>query len=212
MLRALLTNFGDRPVVFWLDQLSIDQSDSAQKVQATANMDTIYRNASKVLILLEDFDINPDAERSLQLLATNPLVPESTSSNRMHLSGLVLPENVSSWCSQGITQHLYQFIEFFFRCIWFTRAWCNQEYQLNAHRTYLFVGHINDHYLSSVCGHPGFLTFGSGVGTNNSGDISRLYLALLFVELERLGCSHLRDIISIALNTSGIFLSFVGDV
>jgi hypothetical protein len=229
MLKTMVASFEDGPPIFWLDQSCINQEDSSQKVQAIANMDTIYRNASKVLILLEDFDINPDAERSLHMLAVGSPEPENATSGNVYLSESVLEANFSSCFAQGKPKHLHEFVEEFFDCYrWFARAWCSQEYQLNAKRTFLVVSH-NFQYVAldftffleflvqagetdDISTHPVLQMYAFGAGSSDTDVASRLDLPSVFVELENVHCFYLGDIISIALNTSGIFLTFVGEV
>lgn len=195
-------------------------------------MDTIYRNASNNLILLEDLDIAPDVERALRTLAGNPTEPESTARRRMHLSDSALSVNFSSCHKQGLIEYMYKMMEGVAQCRWFSRAGCSHEYHLNPARTFLFVGHTYDcltlqstffpafYQLSAriddsdrdVYLKPVFQSLSSGVGASSPVDIHDLNFALLFVELEKLACSQRRDIVSIALNTSGIFLRFKGEV
>lgn len=233
MLSALLCCVEDEEGI-WIDQLSIDQNNLRQKAHAVANMDTIYRNASRVLILLEDFDIGSDVEETLNLLAGTPNEPGNITGERIYVSRTAFAENFSTFFVQDVMETLYAFIEKVFdNCRWFERAWCHQEYQLNAGRLFIFVGHTHscialpsqffmDFEAESVEAggdenhdlylHPQFQTFTSGIGLNNPDEISQLNLPLLFVELSELSCSYFRDIVSIALNTSGLFLSFNADI
>ncbi|KAH8758151.1 heterokaryon incompatibility protein-domain-containing protein [Hyaloscypha finlandica] len=231
MLRALLCCTKDGEAV-WIDQLCIDQNDSKQKAHAIANMDTIYRNASRVLILLEDLDISPDVERSLHLLASTPTELENITSEGMYVSRTAFAENFSTCFAQGTTTNLFNFSADVFNCRWFTRAWCCQEYQLNAERIFIYVGckyrcvalnsrfFMDFHYESAQASgethdlytHPEFQKFSFGIGLNEPDEITQFSLFLLFVELEELSCFYLRDLVSITLNMSGLFLSFNKDI
>lgn len=46
-------------------------------------MDTIYRNAREVVVLLEDLDMSLEVEQFLILLATTPVSEGSIISNRL---------------------------------------------------------------------------------------------------------------------------------
>jgi hypothetical protein len=181
-------------------------------------MDTIYRNVIQVLILLEDLDIRPDVERSLNLLTSTPTEPENITSEMMYVSPTAFAENFSTCFAQGTTMNLFDFSAEVFDCRWFTRAWCCQEYQLNAKRLFIFVGHkypclalasqfFMDFQSKSVQASgdahdlyilPRFQMFSFGIGLNDPDEISQLNLSLLFVELENLSCFYFRDIVSIA--------------
>ncbi|KAH7074975.1 heterokaryon incompatibility protein-domain-containing protein [Paraphoma chrysanthemicola] len=234
MLRALLSCVDAREAI-WIDQLCIDQQDQSQKALAISSMDTIYRNALRVLILLEDFDIDVEVERSLNLLADSPAEPENITTEKIYITPTAFSENYSTCFTHGSTASLVQFsVDLFDTCRWFSRAWCCQEYQLNKERIFLFVGHkspclaldstffTNFHAqysqtdtasgLDGLDLHPGFQMFSFGIGVNHPDEFNQFILPSLFVELERLQCLHLRDIISIVLNTTGIFLSFDKDV
>jgi hypothetical protein len=141
MLRALLSCVNDESA-FWMDQLSIDQENPEEKARVIAAMDTLCRNASRVLMLLEDLDIAPDVEQSLRLLASTPSEPENVSREHIYLSEDALAENFSTCFAQGATTSLFDFSEQVFEnCRWFKRAWCRHEYQLNINRMFCFVGH-----------------------------------------------------------------------
>lgn len=72
-------------------------------------MDTVCRNASGVLILLEDFDITPDAERYLRMLAVGALESKNTTSRSFHLSESTIAANFSSCFNHDIAEILYSF-------------------------------------------------------------------------------------------------------
>ena len=216
-----------------MDQLCIDQEDAVQKAQVVANMDTIYRNASRILILLEDLDIKPDMEQVLELMAHSPSEPENDA-DRDRQRRSAFEENYAECVARGLTKSLFSFAKMVFtRCRWFQRAWCFHEYQLSAERTFVFVGHNRscisleqwffyalfrettapkDYEVPDIFMHLVFARFTDGIGLNHPDEIEQHNLPLLFVELDSLLCFLLKDLISIALNTSGIFLGFDHDV
>lgn len=241
MLRALLSNLKDGEA-FWIDQLCIDQNKSEQKAHAIANMDTIYRNANRVLVLLEDVDMDQDVERSFKLLATTLSEPEGIPSDELYLSENAFAENFESCFAQGLMIHLVNFSQEVFDCRWFTRAWCCQEYQLSTDREFIFVGHeyscvaLNSNFfrdflnnlehsidqdesgnledaLSDLSVRPEFQRFSFGIGvdrTDSKWADRRTHL--VFFELTLLSCFYERDAVSIALNISGLPLSFGKDI
>lgn len=231
MLRALLC-YVENGEAIWMDQLCIDQNNLKQKAHAIANMDTIYRNAQQVVVLLEDLDISPDVEQSLSLLAATPTGKGNIRNDRLCVSRDKVEQNFSTCFAQGSTMNLFSFAYDVFDCRWFTRAWCCQEYQLNANRSFVFVGHtyscvalaskffmdfhsesddagLGSHDLYTL---PAFQMFSFGIGVNEPHEMSEFDLFHLFVELERMSCLYLRDIVSVALNASGLFLSFNSDI
>ena len=227
MLRALLSLLGDDDAV-WVDQLCIDQNDSEQKAHAIANMDTIYRNAFYVLVLLEDLDVSLDVEQALDLLASTPGEPEKIDTDFIYLSTSELEEKFPRCYSLGVIEPLFGFLDKVLDCRWFGRAWCCQEYQLNDIRAFVFVGRkypciampyrffsVFRDALSSVqvnlfkrVKSLRLETFTFGIGRNAPEQTKELEMFQLFTELERLSCLLFQDIVSIALNTSGLFLSF----
>lgn len=232
MLKAMLGRMTHREAI-WMDQLCIDQEDAVQKAQVVANMDTIYRNASRILILLEDLDIKPDMEQVLELMARSPSEPENDA-DRDRQRRSAFEENYAECVARGLTKSLFSFAKMVFtRCRWFQRAWCFHEYQLSAERTFVFVGHNRscisleqwffyalfrettapkDYEVPDIFMHLVFARFTDGIGLNHPDEIEQHNLPLLFVELDSLLCFLLKDLISIALNTSGTFLGFDHDV
>jgi hypothetical protein len=66
---------------------------------------------------------------------------------------------------------------------------------------------VQDLYLDPV-----FQAFSMGIGINDPDRMDRVNPPFLFFEFENMSCFLRRDIVSICLNTSGIPLTFNGDV
>jgi hypothetical protein len=215
----------------WIDQVCIDQDNEEEKANAVQNMDTIYRSASDVIILLEDVNISMTEEEALGALI------DSLTRNNVELILLHsedAEENLHHISEEGLS-HLIAFTCQFFSARWFSRAWCIHEYQLNANRTFLLPGYIRigiaiesqfftelQHKMDSIS--PGALTdalvseelnFGPytyGTGLRTPEEMISGNMFEVFRDISKLDCSVLSDKISIALNITGLRLSFHGSL
>ncbi|KAI8936607.1 hypothetical protein NX059_007006 [Plenodomus lindquistii] len=166
-------------------------------------MDTIYRNARRVLILLENLDIESDTEQSVKTLIGIPHESENVTSEGMYISQAAnTGETAEPFTDRTEARALDFLIRVFDDCRWFKRAWCCQEYQLNAERTFILVGHEYD----GISLPSQFFVSLEDIFVKAFGDDHELYSYPTF--LSELSCSYYEDIISIALNASGLLLSF----
>ncbi|KAL7922257.1 heterokaryon incompatibility domain-containing protein [Trichoderma austrokoningii] len=103
----------DRPRILWIDTLSIDQSNLAERNHQVSLMAAIYSNATNVAIYLGEASENSELAIDFIMECDQP------SSNKNSLSYVK---------SESLIQALYSF---FFRP-WFTRVWVIQEVILPA--------------------------------------------------------------------------------
>lgn len=71
MLRNVLLLRNSAEDGIWIDQVCIDQKNESEKADAIQNMDTIYRNADHVVILLEDIEISMSEEKAMGVMANS---------------------------------------------------------------------------------------------------------------------------------------------
>lgn len=207
------------PFTIWIDQLCINQQDAEEKFHAIANMDTIYQNASYVCIILEDLDFTPLEDSAFETWFRGD---DSWTGRNPPRRKLRHEDWVKS--STQIT-HLFSALYRIYRSRWFKRAWCRQEFLLQLHR-HLFIatkkrgcglydmGEIEKFRQDSYDKLKNMLPSGfheKEKTIEKYMGFTVLGLRHCFVRLESLQCTWRKDIISIALNTSGIRLSFKGD-
>lgn len=231
----------------WIDQICIDQDNPDQKLHAIANMDTIYRNASEVCILLEDVDLSYYDELALSNSKSHEQVSlgscadqvQFESSNYLEITEATLVEADKS-CTEdnfrdGFLKAFLGGTTRLFDSRWFERAWCRQEFLLSSQSVFVVIGREFDfvgfeplsfrhipglwkkHSISrnELFSNPYYKDFWLGISRRRNKQHEVKYgtscLFELFVRLANLGCTFRRDIVSVALNASGIRLSFHGN-
>jgi len=100
----------------WIDQICIDQKDSAEKISAVASMDALYASARLVFVALEDISLT-----------------YSEVSNLIDAFKQVAEDH--DWIlSSESARNVFTIVSKIFRARWFRRAWCFHEYHLAQNR------------------------------------------------------------------------------
>lgn len=189
-------------------------------------MDSVYRSARLVAIVLEDVDLSPDEERLLKLLASGYATGSSS---------LLILEAVHIWKERNRVpvKELHacpSLIDKIFDCRWTGRAWCYHEYLLIQDHVLLLSGRGGQCFvlqsrtvnfitsclkerdiIESAISHFGskstaFVHKGANVSQSDSTPFVRIWEAC------NRSCSYLKDLVSIGLNVADINLNFVGTV
>lgn len=145
----------------WLDKLCIKQSDEKEKGVALGVMDIIYRSARRMLILLEDVQLN-ESEQMVGNLYAKMYTAMSAHVREKGLGGQEKTEFISSFtlsksqeiqrqvkasCGYEASRVAGELVMKLLGANWFTRAWCAHESRIVPH-----LPHNN----------PLFLSFGPG--------------------------------------------------
>lgn len=107
----------------WIDQLCIDQSNSAEKALAVGSMDLVYRSARLVVVVLEDIVVDHADKQALRALMAT------------HERGEVWDARSKIDVSKQLVKVMWKI----FSARWFTRAWCGHELFLSDNHVF-FVG------------------------------------------------------------------------
>jgi hypothetical protein len=199
--------------------MHINQDDPDEKLHAVANMDAIYRNASRVCILLEDVSLHSSEALALRKWFHVDSIGQSARFTRyMHATdfGETAISPVSFFNAFQKIHHSR----------WFRRAWCRQEHVLSWSADYYLVdseGYCQDYNVADLEAfeQQAFKSFENVLPISVRARrlhiehglepmFARLPSELFeyFVRLNALECTYREDIVSIALNTSGIYLSY----
>jgi hypothetical protein len=113
----------------WFDQVCINQEDDSERIASLGAIDTIYKNASKVVVALDDIIVVPEEEQSLRYYVEQYSYSE-------------LPPDQHPNVGQSpplMRQHpiLLSFLERVLSSAWFERAWCAHEMKLG--RGHVFI-------------------------------------------------------------------------
>ncbi|RMZ68229.1 heterokaryon incompatibility het-6 [Pyrenophora seminiperda CCB06] len=111
---AILSAKGHHREGIWIDQICIEQNDSADKQRSVAAMDVIYRSCRRLLIVLEDVELT---EREARLSEVHNM-------QKIALDKSWLP-------SPEVRADFLSFYEKVNRARWWTRAWCLHEFNTN---------------------------------------------------------------------------------
>jgi hypothetical protein len=132
MFASLVDNMGPTEGL-WIDQSCIDQSNNEEKKLAIASMDLVYRNARRVVVLLEDISIEVHHfEAYMKWGDSISQENESTQNGNYHgwidsvapLKGLKLAPPA------GVLPSIKSLILRLLTARWFSRAWCVHEHHL----------------------------------------------------------------------------------
>ena len=131
LFQAAMGERADFTEGLWVDQMCIDQDSEVEKSVAIPTMAVLYRNASRVVVCLDD--VFMDEEEMLFLGQTllpeyaNPAVPIG-----------VFPHLNDPHPYMVANPVLYRFFGKICESRWFTRAWCSHEMRLAQwHRFYI---------------------------------------------------------------------------
>lgn len=235
MLKAGLVKWdaGPRPTsqfAIWIDQICINQKDADEKSKVIANMDMIYRNASEVGVLLEDLHITAEAESVLRLLHSG--AGDACSTDPLNLEKESIRENLKAGVDDYGLTSISEFLLAVYDSRWFKRAWCRHEYMLNKNVIFVCCGQVcpcitfdqgalsglsrklqqfNDFHGRDANLFSAYEDFSFGIYFASGYLAGKGTLLVVFVQLQLLHCSFIKDIISVSLNTTGIRLSFDGN-
>jgi hypothetical protein len=240
----------------WLDKVCIDQNDARDKIVHIGGMDLIYRSARRVIILLEDVQLDYDDEvagityaRMYQDMADAVATQKLEGQERSDFLDTYFPEMERKLESEGNPINTAAAKRFAIRLMtarWFSRAWCAHESRVAVHRRvdnplFLCYGHDGRvlqfefraiHYiamrLSDTDPAPSFMgkDVSSAMNDANPTTLRQLWWRMSklhggvgpnsssmqhVVNLFNFGCLKKGDLMSIALNTSGLPLYYKGD-
>lgn len=240
----------------WLDKLCIDQKNEDEKKVAIGSMDVIYRSARRLVILLEDVQLNKEEGKAGCLYAKffEDMAREVA---KQELSGMAKTNFLNTYFSgkenedeaKKIPENVRkQFIWKVLSARWFTRAWCAHESRVVPHlkvNNPLFLCFGSDGrvlsfeyrfilFFASRLGRieaethtVGALDFLSLINDPNPSSIQQLAwrMNMFFpdtspdvsimqqiLSISNFTCGEQGDLLSIALNTCGIPLSFRGSL
>ena len=143
MVNKILSLRGPENEGVWLDKLCIDQNENEdEKKIAIGSMDVIYRSARRLLILLEDVQLNEEEEKAGCLYAKffEDMAREVA---KQELSGMAKTNFLNTYFSgkenedeaKKIPENVRkEFIRKMLSARWFTRAWCAHESRIVPHR------------------------------------------------------------------------------
>ncbi|KAK4184207.1 heterokaryon incompatibility protein-domain-containing protein [Podospora australis] len=126
----------------WLDKLCINQKDTDDKTLHIASMDTIYRSARRLVILLEDVQLTNDEERAGLAYAgfyrdLSLAVKDMEGQEKAEFMRGYFPSREKSYGDNNPGRNLDAAKGFAVKMLsarWFTRAWCAHESRMHPHR------------------------------------------------------------------------------
>ncbi len=132
-----LRTSGDEGV--WLDKLCINQSDESEKAIAIGAMDVVYRSARRLVILLEDVQLDATEQKAAemyagcyknmeQLIIKNSIQCEAKTKfmrSNKYLTGF--NDELDMEAAQKLWEDARQFLKKLLTARWFSRAWCAHE-------------------------------------------------------------------------------------
>jgi hypothetical protein len=240
----------------WLDKVCIDQTDPRDKTVHIGGMDLIYRSARRVIILLEDVQLDYDDEaagityaRMYQDMSDAVMEQKLEGQEKSDFVDRYFPEREAKLESEGFPINAAAAKRFVIRILtarWFSRAWCAHESRVTIHRRvdnplFLCYGHDGRvlqfefraiHYiamrLSDTEPVPSLMgkDLTTAMNDPNPTALRQLWWRMSklhggpepnsssmqhVVSLLTFGCLKKGDLMSIALNTSGLPLYFKGD-
>jgi hypothetical protein len=110
----------------WIDQLCIDQSNEKEKAKAIPLMNLLYKNARRVVIVLEDIKITEEETRLLEELQACSVRREMVSFAK---------------CLETKAPTVWNLICRIGNARWFQRAWCSHEFHLCQDAVFIIPCH-----------------------------------------------------------------------
>lgn len=146
----------------WLDRLCINQADEAEKEIAIGAMDVVYRSARRLIILLEDIQLNASEQASGQMYARfykemadevreRGLDAPDRFADKIEFANAFFPnreEKLDAGDKHLIRAAAKPFVMKMLSARWYSRAWCSHESRVVRH-------------LKDKANNPVFLCFGS---------------------------------------------------
>ncbi|KAF2737074.1 hypothetical protein EJ04DRAFT_561935 [Polyplosphaeria fusca] len=120
----------------WFDQVCINQEDDFEKAAAIGAMDTIYKNARKVIVALEDVLAEESEELFLRWYAEQYEKSELPGHQQPHLG--MNPPFMQRF------PLLRSFFERMLGSAWFGRAWCAQELRMGRSIVFLVPSLVDE--------------------------------------------------------------------
>ncbi|VUC24119.1 unnamed protein product [Clonostachys rosea] len=253
MINAVMSLRSDLDEGVWLDKLCINQKDTREKKVHIGAMDTIYRSARRVIILLEDVQFTEEEERAGLVYTgfyhdlTRDVVGAEDKRTFMREYFPRRERDYRSETGTDVSATARRFCSRVLGGRWFSRAWCAHESRVAPHMKinnplFLCYGHdgrvlsfefrcIN--YISMyLCdSEPQVQRTGTEISDAMNDpepeslqqrwwrilrlvpeDLSDVSIMQHLIKILSFQCCHKQDLISIALNTSGIPLSFIGNL
>jgi hypothetical protein len=253
MIKAVMGLRSDPNEGVWLDKLCINQKNTREKKVHIGAMDTIYRSARRVIILLEDVQFTEEEERGGLVYTgfyhdlTREVVGVDDKRTFMREYFPRRERELQSEARRDISAAARRFCSRILGGRWFSRAWCAHESRVAPHLKinnplFLCYGHdgrvvsfefrcINyvSMYLSDS--EPQVQRTGTEISDALNDpepeslqqrwwrilrlvpeSLSDISIIQHLVSILSFQCGHKQDLISIALNTSGIPLSFIGSL
>ncbi|KAK3290824.1 uncharacterized protein B0H64DRAFT_292683, partial [Chaetomium fimeti] len=142
MMNAVLElrETADEGVHVWLDKLCINQSDHADITAHLGVMDTIYRSARRVAILLEDVQLKKDEEAVglafvgfYQDLIQDVMDLGLEGEEKRHFVSQYFPRR-SQELDAGTLAAVKPFVMKLLGARWYSRAWCAHESRMMKHQ------------------------------------------------------------------------------
>ncbi|CAG9981308.1 unnamed protein product [Clonostachys byssicola] len=253
MIEAVMGLRSDPDEGVWLDKLCINQEDTREKKVHIGAMDTIYRSARRVIILLEDVQFTEEEEKAGLVYAgfyqdlTREVVGVEDKRTFMREYFPRREKELQSETGTDISAAASRFCSRVLGGRWFSRAWCAHESRVAPHMKInnpLFLCYGYDgrvlpfefrciNYISMyLCdSEPQVQRTGTEISDAMNDpepeslqqrwwrilrlvpeSLSDISMMQHLVSILSFQCCHKQDLIAIALNTSGIPLSFTGNL
>jgi Heterokaryon incompatibility protein (HET) len=131
----------------WLDKLCINQSDDSEKAVAIGSMDIVYRSARRLLILLEDVQLDAGEDEAAvtyagiyedlrRLIVDNGIEgAERDKLMQKHKYFVDLESKLDEKVVQNLGENGKRFAKKLLTARWFSRAWCAHESKVLVHPT-----------------------------------------------------------------------------
>lgn len=214
MVHGLLKQRVSSSEGIWIDRCCINQIDESEKSFAIGSMDLIFKNARKVVVILEDVRTSEQDETLLQDLLSRPDPYGWTPRN----------ESIPA---------LVQVLARILSARWFRRAWCSHELQLGMDFVFLMTAgngvfeftmdslvalysetsdYVQQHEDAYVLLADTYLSYDFVTRAMDSMSKEQLGKSLMsaFSDIDLLDCSVQTDKVCIAINTAKLQLYFTG--
>ena len=212
MVHGLLNQRESSEEGVWIDQCCINQADPLDKQLLIGSMDVIYKCARKVVVILEDVGI-PEAEEVV-------------------LQGVRVQWKPRNEDLDALARILLRMLS----ARWFQRAWCSHELQLSDDVVFLLPAKnkpvelsaddveqlysVTSDYIEQNQDLAEFMVEGifrsydffTRTLDRKIGNVRGRSLISEFSDICELACSVQKDILSIAINVSGLQVFFTGEI